>query len=146
MAGELVVNERRYVYTYVKSITRLIAKGDKAMKLRNVVRTLILATFGASLFGPPVLAQHAGHGGGTMPSPTMPAVRSGKVKGTIIEFTSTSVTVEKEKSKQTERIVCLIDGQTKVKGKLAVGAQVVVKYREQENANIATTVEVKKPK
>lgn len=116
------------------------------MKLRNTVRTLILATFVASLFGPSVLAQHGGHGGGTMPPSTMPVVRTGKVKGTIVEFTSTSVTVEKEKSKQTERIVCLIDGQTKVKGELAVGAQVVVKYRVEESAKIATSVEVKKPK
>lgn len=116
------------------------------MKLRNTVRTLILATFVASLFGPSLLAQHGGHGGGTMPPSTMPVVRTGKVKGTIVEFTSTSVTVEKEKSKQTERIVCLIDGQTKVKGELAVGAQVVVKYRVAESAKIAISVEVKKPK
>ena len=91
-------------------------------------------------------AQHAGHGG-VSPSPQpAPSVRSGKVKGKVVALGQNAITVEKPKKNETERFAILMDGRTEVKGDLKVGADVVIKYREEFGNRTATRIEVKKPK
>lgn len=110
--------------------------------------TLLL---GAFLIGPGIpvaTAQHGGHsgGGGGMSMPSVPAVRTGKVKGRLVQASPESITVETEKKGQTERSTYMLNERTKKKGDLEAGAEVVVKYREEPGAPVATSVEAKKPK
>lgn len=89
-------------------------------------------------------AQHAGHGG-IAPQPT-PSAWFGKVKGKVVELSQSTIAVEKPKKNKTEKLVILIDGRTEVKGDVEIGADVVVKYREEFGSKTATQIEVKKPK
>ena len=90
-------------------------------------------------------AQHAGHGGTSAPQPAS-SVFFGKVKGKVIELSQGVITVEKLKKNQAEKIMILMDARTEVKGDLQVGADVVVKYREELGNRTATRIEVQKPK
>lgn len=108
--------------------------------------------FGVILIGPGIPAAsaqhggHGGHGGGDMSMPSVPVVKTGKVKGKIVQVNPESITVEMEKKGQTERTTYMFDGRTKKKGDLEAGTEVVVKYREVRGAPVATSVEAKKPK
>ncbi len=107
-----------------------------------VALTLVFGGIGSSL----ALAQHSGHGGALPSPPPAPVVHSGKVKGKIVAVDSTSITVETLKAGRTEKVTCFIGDKTKTKGELRVGAEVVVKYREELGIRTATSVEVKKAK
>ncbi len=107
-----------------------------------VAVTFFLAGMGSTV----ALAQHSEHGGAPPSSPPAPVVHGGKVKGKIVAVDSSSITVETQKAGGTERITCLIDSRTKTKGDLPIGAEVVVKYREEQGIRTATSVEVKKAK
>jgi hypothetical protein len=95
----------------------------------------------------PALAQHD-HGGGGMstPSPSLPTVRTGKVKGTLVSRDETSIKVEAKQSKQTGTVTYMVDRKTKFKGDVQPGSEVTVKYEEQAGMQKATTVEAKKTK
>lgn len=90
-------------------------------------------------------AQHAGHGG-VPSSPPAPTAWFGKVKGKVIALGQNTITIEKLKKREAEKFVILVDGRTEVKGDLQVGADVVVKYREELGNRTATRIEVQKPK
>lgn len=95
-------------------------------------------------------AQHAGHGGGDYsPPPTVSEpFRTGKAKGKVVEFDRTSLTLEMQKKGRAVRTTYRIDAATttiQTKGKVEVGAEVEVKYREVPGTFFATSIEVKKP-
>ena len=113
------------------------------MRNKVLLEAVALTLFVAGTGGSVALAQHGGHGG-HMPASQPAAVKTGKVKGTIVEVSPTSITVETQKKGQVERIPFLIDGQTKTKGELLEGSEVTVKYREENGLRTATSVEVKK--
>ena len=119
------------------------------MKLAVLIRTIAVTALIARGSGALLAAQHGGHGGQSNP-PTAPnsfsATRTGKAKGRIVEVDRNSITVETQNKGKTERVICLIDGKTKLKGELADGAEVTVNFREESGARIATKIEVKKQK
>ena len=93
----------------------------------------------------PALAQHDHGGGGmSMPSPSLPTVRTGKVKGTLVSRDETSIKVEAKQSKQVSTVTYMVDGKTKFKGDVQPGSEVTVKYEEQAGMQKATSVEAKK--
>lgn len=95
----------------------------------------------------PALAQHDHGGGGmSMPSPSLPTVRTGKVKGTLVSRDETSIKVEAKQSKQTGTATYMIDRKTKFKGDVQPGSEITVKYEEQGGIQKATSVEAKKTK
>ncbi len=116
------------------------------MKSTFLVGVVAVTFFLAGMGSTVALAQHSGHGGLAPSSPPTPVVQTGKMKGKIVEVDSNSITVETQKGGRTERITCLIGGNTKTKGELHLGADVVVKYREEQGIKTATSVEVKKAK
>lgn len=96
----------------------------------------------------PALAQHdhGGGGGMSMPSPSVPSVRTGKVKGTLVSRDDTSIKVEAKQGKQTGTVTYMVDAKTKFKGDVQPGGEVTVKYQEQAGMQRATAVEAKKAK
>ncbi len=112
------------------------------------MKNAVLATlaFAVVLSGPfAAWAQH--DHGSSMPMPSIPQVRTGKVTGKVVNVSDNSITVETNKKAQTLRAATyLIDGRTKTKGTPTVGQEVVVKYREERGAAVATNIEVKKTK
>jgi RNase P/RNase MRP subunit p29 len=111
------------------------------------MKNAMLATVAlvAALNGPSMAWAQHDHGS-SMPMPSIPQVRTGKVTGKVVDFTDNSITVETNKKGQTLKATYLIDGRTKAKGTPAVGQEVTVKYREERGAQVATNIEVKKAK
>ncbi len=107
-----------------------------------VAVTFFLAGMGSTV----APAQHSGHGGLAPSFPPTPVIQTGKMKGKIVEVDASSITVETQKAGRTEKVICFIGDRTKTKGELRVGADVVVKYREEQGVRTATTIEVKKAK
>lgn len=107
-----------------------------------------LATFAFAvvLGGFAARAQH--DHGSSMPMPSVPQVQTGKVTGKIVDVSDNSITVETSKKgdSSSRAATYLRDGRTKTKGIPAVGQEVVVKYREERGALVATNIEVKKTK
>lgn len=115
--------------------------------MKNAI--LVTLAFAVVLGGPfAAWAQHDhGSSGSSMPMPSIPQVRTGKVTGKVVDVSDNSITVETNKKGQTLRAATyLIDGRTKTKGTPTVGQEVVVKYREERGALVATNIEVKKTK
>ncbi len=107
---------------------------------------LATLAFAVLLGGPFVVRAQHDHGS-SMPMPSIPQVRTGKVTGKVVDVSDNSITVETNKKGQTLRAATyLIDGRTKTKGTPTVGQEVVVKYREERGALVATNIEVKKTK
>lgn len=111
------------------------------MKQATLIGFVMLAVF---LMGPgnPVWAQHTGHG--SSPMPATEAAKTGQVKGSTVEVDKTAITVKMDHKGMDHRETYQITGQTKIKGNLAAGSEVVVKYREQQGVKIATDIEVQK--
>ena len=62
------------------------------------------------------------------------------LSGQIASVGDAEFSVQVTKDKNVNTVQFLVDGQTKVEGKLAVGAEVTVEYRSQEGRNIAVRV------
>lgn len=113
--------------------------------MRNAIHFGVLAA-AALAFGlvlqQPALAQHDHGGGGmSMPSPSAPTVRTGKVTGTLVSRDEASIKVE---AKQKGTATYMVDTKTKFKGDVQPGSEVTVKYQEQGGMQMATSVEAKK--
>lgn len=113
------------------------------MMVAGAVVAFVLGTGTQAIWG-----QHEGHGGGmpSMAAPSVPQARTGKIKGQIVDTQEHSITVLAKKNGKVTRSIYLLDSQTKTKGSPAIGAEVVVKYREQLGVITATDVEVPKAK
>jgi hypothetical protein len=75
----------------------------------------------------------------------LPATDNPSVSGQIASVGDASFTVEVKKSKDSQTVEFAVDDNTKVEGKLAIGAQAVVEYRSEGGKNIATHVIVHAP-
>jgi len=75
----------------------------------------------------------------------LPAMDNPSVSGQIASVGDASFTLEVKKSKDPQTVQFEVDENTKVEGKLAVGAQAVVEYRSDGDKNIATHVVVHAP-
>lgn len=118
--------------------------------MKNTIRAAALSA-SMLIMGPggAALAQHGGHGGGGgtgMSAPSMPAIRTGKVKGTLVSKTDSSLTVQSVQKGESRNSTYLLDARTKFKGELQEGVDITVKYIEQDGVQKASSVEVKKPK
>ena len=91
-----------------------------------------------------ILAQHDhGSGGMSMPMPSAPASRAGKLPGILVSREETSITIEAKR--KGDPTTFMIDGQTRFKGDVQAGAEIIVKYQEQAGGmQKATSVEAKK--
>jgi hypothetical protein len=69
-------------------------------------------------------------------------VPSGSVSGKISAIGDASFSVDVVKNQDVNTVQFLIDGNTKMEGKLKVGAQATVEYRSDEGRNVATHVVV----
>lgn len=116
------------------------------MKSSAVVRAVAVLVLLAGSGPPVILAQHGGHEAPSLPSPAVPLVQTGKVKGKVVEFSQTSITVETQRKGWAEKVTYLLGASTKTKGSLEAGADVIVKYREDRGMPTATSIEVKKRK
>jgi|GEM_PF-6599256 len=94
----------------------------------------------------PVAAQHAGHGGPPAPTGRASTARTGKDKGKVVELDRSSITVEIQRKRSTERVTYLLGDRAEIKGDLQPGTDVVVHYREEFGSKTATRIEVKKSK
>lgn len=115
--------------------------------MKNAVRFGIL-TAAAWAFGfvaqQPALAQHDHGGGGmSMPSASTPAVRTGKVTGTLVSRDETSIKVD---AKQKGSATYMVDAKTKFKGDMQPGNEVTIKYEDHAGMQKAIAVEAKKIK
>jgi hypothetical protein len=75
----------------------------------------------------------------------LPALDRPPASGQIASVGDASFTLEVKKSKDPQTVQFVVDENTKVGGKLAVGAQAVVEYRSEDDKNIATHVVVREP-
>jgi hypothetical protein len=75
----------------------------------------------------------------------LPTMDNPSVSGQIASVGDASFTLEVKKSKDSQTVQFEVDENTKVEGKLAVGAQAVVEYRSDGGKNIATHVVVHAP-
>ena len=73
-------------------------------------------------------------------SGTQPAPDNQSLSGPITAVSETQFSVQVAKNKDASIVQFMIDGKTKVEGKLAVGAQATVEYRTEEGKNIAVRV------
>jgi hypothetical protein len=71
-------------------------------------------------------------------------VESESVSGKISSIGDASFSVDVVKNQDLNTVQFLIDGNTKVDGKLAVGAQATVEYRSDDGKNVAIHVVVQK--
>jgi hypothetical protein len=62
------------------------------------------------------------------------------LSGQITAVSAAQFSVQVAKNKDASIVQFVIDGKTKVEGKLAVGAQATVEYRSEEGKNIAVRV------
>jgi hypothetical protein len=64
------------------------------------------------------------------------------VSGKIASLGDAEVALEVEQSKKQNLLKFLVDGNTKIEGKLSVGAQATVEYRSEGGKNIASHISV----
>ena len=81
------------------------------------------------------------------PLPSQPAVLGSTVEnqsiaGKISSVGDASFAVDVQKNQDMQTLQFLVDGNTKVEGKLAVGAQATVEYRADAGKNVAVHVVV----
>jgi len=107
------------------------------MRLRTALclATLFLTCFTLAAWSTPVPARLA-------PSGPQPVPDTRSVSGKISSVDDAAFSVVVAKGKETNTVQFLVDEQTKVEGKLAVGAQATVEYRSNGGKNIAVHVVV----
>lgn len=95
--------------------------------------TLFLVCFTIAAWSTPPAAQPGADS-------LQPAADNQSLSGTIASVGDAEFSVQVAKSKDTSTIQFAVDDNTKVEGKLAVGAQATVEYRSDAGKNIAIHV------
>jgi hypothetical protein len=75
-----------------------------------------------------------------VPADLTPAPGNQSLSGKISSIDDAAFALEVMKGKDVNTVQFMVDGKTKVEGKLAVGAQATVDYRSNEGKNIAVRV------
>jgi len=98
------------------------------------IATLFLVCFTVAVWGTPV---------GTA-SPTMPGLEpeTQTVSGRIAAIGESEFTIEVKQNQQSFKVKFILDGNTKVEGKLAVGSRATVDYISEGDKNVASGVSV----
>jgi len=97
--------------------------------------TVFLACFTVAAWSAPVPDRLA-------PSDPQPTPENQSLSGKIASIGDAAFAVEVAKGKDVNTVQFMVDEQTKVEGKLAVGAQATVEYRSNADKNIAVHVVV----
>ena len=97
--------------------------------------TLFLACFTVAAWSAPVPDRLA-------PSDPQPTPENQSLSGKIASIGDAAFAVEVAKGKDVNTVQFMVDEQTKVEGKLAVGAQATVEYRSNADKHIAVHVVV----
>jgi hypothetical protein len=107
------------------------------MRFRTILSlaTLFLACFTLAVWAEPLPSQPISNNLNSSPD-------SASVAGKISSVGDASFTLDIKKSQDSQTLQFEIDGNTKVEGKLAVGAQATVEYRADGDKYIATHVVV----
>ena len=107
------------------------------MRFRTILALAILlpACFAVAGWSEPRTLQ-------ALSSPFDPATQSGSVSGKISSVGASSFSVDVQKSQDAVTLRFLIDGSTKIDGKLKIGSMATVDYRTQDVNNIAVRVVV----
>jgi hypothetical protein len=108
------------------------------MRIRTILTlaTLFLTCFTVAAWSTPLTNQPASR-------PFDPATQNGYVSGRVSSIGGGSFSVDVKKSEDVVTLKFLMDGATKIDGKLAVGSLVTVDYRNDGADNIAVRVVVK---
>jgi hypothetical protein len=109
------------------------------MRFRTLLllATLILGCFAAAAWSQPLAVQPNS-------SYAFPAAENQSISGKITSVGDASFAVDVLKeNQQPHTMQFLVDGNTKVEGKLTVGAQAMVEYRPDGEKNVAVRVVVK---
>lgn len=93
----------------------------------------------------PALPQHdhAGHSGHAAPAHPAPQIRTGEEKGRVVAREENSITIEVRAKGQALSKAFVVTNETKLKGTVQSGADVEIKYREENGRLLATTITVK---
>jgi hypothetical protein len=107
------------------------------MRFRTVLSlaTLFVICFTVAVWSQPLPA-------GALTTRSNGGVASGSVSGKISAIGDASFSVDVVKNQDVNTVQFLIDGNTKMEGKLKVGAQATVEYRSDDGKNVATHVVV----
>jgi hypothetical protein len=107
------------------------------MRFRTAVllTTLFLVCFTVAAWSTPIP-------GKTATASLDPDPEAQSVAGKISSVGDATFAVDVMKDQKVNTLQFLVDGDTKVEGKLSVGAQATVEYRSEEGKNIATHVVV----
>lgn len=97
--------------------------------------TLFLACFTVAAWSSPVPER-------LVPNDRQPVPDNQSLSGKIASVGDAAFALEVAKGKEVNTVQFLVDDQTKVEGKLAVGAQATVEYRSNNGNNIAVRVVV----
>ena len=97
--------------------------------------TLFLACFTVAAWSAPVPGRLA-------PCDPQPTPENQSLSGKIASIGDAAFALEVAKGKDVNTVQFMVDEQTKVEGKLAVGAQATVEYRSNADKNIAVHVVV----
>jgi len=108
------------------------------MRFRGVfsLATLFVVCFTVAAWATPVLAE-------PMPARLAPAPDNPSQSGKIASIGDAAFSIEVTNGQDKKTIEFLVDGDTKVEGKLKVGAQATVEYRSADGRNIAIHVVVR---
>lgn len=108
------------------------------MRFRTVLSlaTLFVFCFTVAVWSQPLSP-------GALASRSEGGVAGESVSGKISAIGDASFSVDVVKNQDVHTVQFLIDGNTKMEGKLKVGAQATVEYRSDEGRNVATHVVVK---
>ena len=107
------------------------------MRLRTALclATLFLACFTVAAWSSPAPER-------LVPGDPQPAPDNQSLSGKIASVDDAAFAIEIAKGKEMNTVQFLVDDQTKVEGKLAVGAQATVEYRSNGDKKIAVRVVV----
>ncbi len=107
------------------------------MRFRTILTlaTFLLLCFTVAIWSDP-LPTHA------VVSAFNPAAPTQSVSGKVSAIGDTSFSVDVKKSQDVQTLQFLVDENTKIQGKLEVGSQAIVEYREDNDKNIAVNVVV----
>ena len=97
-----------------------------------VLATLFVVCFTIAAWSAPYPILAAGH--------SEPTPDNQSLSGQITAVGDAEFSVQVAKNKDISTVQFMVDDQTKVEGKLAVGAQATVEYRSNEGKNIAVRV------
>ncbi len=98
------------------------------------IASLFLVCFTLAVWATPLDAKH--------PLTTDPEPEVQSITGKVASVGDAEFALEVRKDQQAVKVKFLVDGNTKIEGKLSIGAHAIVEYRSEGGYNIATRISV----